>query len=66
MLLANASRFSSASIVFSTILPQREAASSQYVPIAKCLLDHTMVHLAPTLFMEAVIFTVPPALDPSA
>ena len=66
MLLAKASRFSSASIVLSTILPQREAAHSPYVPIARCLPDHTMVHLAPTLVVEAVMFTVPTALDPSA
>jgi hypothetical protein len=33
VLLTKAFRFSSASIVFSTILPQREAAASQYVPL---------------------------------
>lgn len=65
MLLATGSRLS-ASIVLGTILPQRGAAISQYVSVARCLLDHTMVHLAPTLFVEAAIITVPTALGPSA
>lgn len=66
MLLAKVSRLLSASIVLGTILPQREAAHSQYMPVARCLPDYMMVHLAPTLFVEAVIFTVQTALDPSA
>jgi len=52
--------------VLSTILPQRRAAISQHVPVARCLLDHTVVHLAPTFLVEAVIFTVPTDLGPSA
>jgi len=39
---------------------------SQYVSAARCLLDYLMVHLAPTLLMEAAIITVPAAFDPSA
>jgi hypothetical protein len=48
------------------MLPQREAAISQYMSAARCLLDYTMVHLAPTHLMEAAIITVPTAFDPSA
>jgi hypothetical protein len=59
--LANASRFSFASIVLGTILPQRGAAISQHMSAARCLLDYTMVHLAPTHLMEATIITVPTA-----
>lgn len=54
VLLANAPRFRSASIVLSTILRQRGAAISQHVS-ARCWLDHTMVHLAPPLFVETAL-----------
>ena len=53
MLLANAPRFRSASIVLITILPQRVAAMSQHVPVARCLIEHPMVQLAPPLLMES-------------
>ena len=56
MFLAKASRFSSASIVFSTILPQREAAASQYVPLPGACPITRWFTLRPTLFVWAVIF----------